>query len=93
MSKPRKKPLGEHNIIGARVVEVRQQNGWKQHELMAMLQSKGMDISEFGMSRLEGQTRVVADYELPMLCEVLGVEIAWLLGMTQSAQCEKHSES
>lgn len=74
--------MGEHNIIGAKVLEVRLQKGWKQHELMAKLQSRGMDISEYGMSRLEGQTRAVADYELPIICETLGVKIEWLLGMT-----------
>jgi len=55
--------------------------GWKQHELMAMLQSEGMEISESGISRLEGCTRAVQDYELLILCTVLRVSVKWLLGM------------
>ena len=44
-----------------------------------MLQSEGMDISETTMSRLEGQTRLVQDFELPILAKVLGVNVEWLL--------------
>jgi len=84
MSKPRTSPLGTRNIVGARVEQVRRMKGLKQHELLAMLQSEGMEISESGMSRLEGCTRAVQDYELPLLCAVLGISVKWLLGMEET---------
>ena len=57
MSKPRITPLGDKNIVGAKVEKLRKDKKIKQKELVAMLQSRGMDICETSMSRLEGQTR------------------------------------
>ena len=39
----------------------------------------GMDISDTSMSRLEGQTRLVQDFELPCLAQALGISIEELL--------------
>ena len=80
MSKPRRSPLGNLNIIGQKVTSVRKKKGIKQRDLVAMLQSRGMDICDTSMSRLEGQTRRVQDYELPIIAEALGVSVEWLLG-------------
>ena len=80
MSKPRRSPLGNLNIIGQKVSSVRKKKGIKQRDLVAMLQSRGMDICDTSMSRLEGQTRRVQDYELPIIAETLGVSVEWLLG-------------
>ena len=44
-----------------------------------MLQSRGMDICDTSMSRLEGQTRLVQDFEVLILAETLGVTTQWLL--------------
>ena len=79
MSKPRRIPLGKSNIIGQKVMRLRKSKGIKQKELVAMLQSRGMDICETSMSRLEGQTRQVQDYELPVIADALGVSVEWLL--------------
>ena len=79
MSKPRKRPLGDLNIVGQRVMLLRKQKGIKQRELVAMLQSRGMDICDASMSRLEGQARKVQDHELPILAEALDVSIEQLL--------------
>ena len=79
MSKPRKAPLGTRNIVGAKVAQVRKAKNMKQKELVAILQSKGMDICDTSMSRLEGQNRLVQDFEVPILAEALGVTIEWLL--------------
>ena len=79
MSKPRKRPLGDLNIVGQRVMLLRKQKGIKQRELVAMLQSRGMDICDASMSHLEGQARKVQDYELPILAEALDVSIEQLL--------------
>ena len=79
MSKPRKVPVGQRNIVGAKVVQIRQEKNIKQKDLVALLQSKGMDISDTSMSRLEGQNRLVQDFEVPVLAEALGVSVDWLL--------------
>jgi len=80
MSKPRKVPLGTRNIVGAKVERIRKEKHIKQKDLVAMLQSKGMDICDTSMSRLEGQNRLVQDFEIPILAEALGVTVEWLLG-------------
>ena len=51
-----------------------------------MLQSAGMDIGETSLSRLEGQTRLVQDFEIPILAKTLGVSAAWLLGEEEEQQ-------
>lgn len=79
MAKPRKTPLGTRNIVGAKVEKVRRQKNIKQRELVAILQSMGMDIGEASMSRLEGQLRLVQDFEVPILAKALNVSVEWLL--------------
>lgn len=79
MAKPRKTPLGTRNIVGAKVEKIRKQKNIKQRELVAILQSMGMDISETSMSRLEGQIRMVQDFEIPILAKALDVSVEWLL--------------
>lgn len=79
MSKPRRTPLGTRNIVGAKVARIRKEKRMKQKELVAILQSRGMDICDTSMSRLEGQNRLVQDFEVPILAEALGVSAEWLL--------------
>ena len=67
------------NIVGAKVEQLRKEKGIKQKDLVAMLQSHGMDICDTSMSRLEGQTRLVQDFEVVILADVLGVSVQWLL--------------
>ena len=83
MSKPRKTPLGDKNIVGAKVEQLRKEKKIKQKDFVAMLQNRGMDICDTSMSRLEGQIRLVQDYEVVILAEVLGVTVEWLLSGNQ----------
>ena len=83
MSTPRKKPLGTRNIVGAKVAQLRVKKDIKQKDFVAILQSSGMDITESRFSRLEGQERFVADYEVPILAKALGVSVEWLLDQDQ----------
>ena len=78
--KTRKLALGNRNIIGKRVTEARAVRGMKQVELLAKLQTAGIDISSPALSLLEGQKRPVFDFELAALADVLGVSVDWLLG-------------
>ena len=78
--KTRKLPLGNRNIVGARVTEARNMRGMKQNELLARLQTVGVDISSPALSLLEGQKRPVSDFELAALSDILDVSVDWLLG-------------
>ena len=52
----------------------------KQIELLARLQTEGIDISVPALSLLEGQKRPVSDKELLALSNILGVSADWLIG-------------
>ena len=76
----RKLQLGDRNIVGSRVTEMRKKLGMKQIDLLARLQVMGVDISPPALSLLEGQKRPVSDIELNALADILGVSADWLLG-------------
>lgn len=57
--------------------------GMKQVELLARLQTRGIDISVPALSLLEGQKRPVTDTELAALSDILSVSVDWLLGRTE----------
>lgn len=78
--KPRQLALGDKNMIGARVTQVRKAKGMKQVELLAKLQLAGVDMSTPALSLLEGQKRPVTDKELNALADILNVSADWLLG-------------
>lgn len=75
----RNQPLGNKNLIGARVEQERKRLGIKQKELLAQLQVRGVDLNASGLSKLEGQLRSVTDIELLALADILGVSLRWLL--------------
>ncbi|WP_339198135.1 helix-turn-helix transcriptional regulator [Paenibacillus sp. FSL P4-0176] len=78
--KHRQEPPGDKNIIGSRVVAIRKSKGIKQREFLARLQTLGLDISQTSLSRLEGQYRLVQDYEVVMIAKALEVSVGYLLG-------------
>ncbi len=78
--KTRNLALGDKNIIGARVTEARLAQNMRQNELLARLQTAGVDLSTPALSLLEGQKRPVSDIELNALADVLNVSVDWLLG-------------
>lgn len=77
--KPRKDPPGDKNIIGKKVVAIRQKKNIKQKDFLAKLQTLGMDISATSLSRLEGQYRLVQDYEVVAIAKALDVSVEELL--------------
>lgn len=78
--RPRKLELGDRNLVGERVTQARLRLGMKQVELLAKLQTSGIDISTPALSLLEGQKRPVSDFELCALADALHVSVDWLLG-------------
>ena len=77
--RPRSQPLGNKNLIGARVEAARKEQGMKQKELLAQLQVRGVDLNGSGLSKLEGQLRQVTDSEILALSDILNVSLDWLL--------------
>ena len=67
-------------MVGARVTEARVRRGMKLKDLLAKLQTEGVDISYPALSLLEGQKRPVSDFDLDALAKVLNVSVDWLLG-------------
>jgi transcriptional regulator with XRE-family HTH domain len=78
--KPRQQPIGDKNIIGSKVAAIRKERQIKQKDFLARLQTLGMDISATSLSRLEGQHRLVQDYELVIIAKALEISIDNLLG-------------
>lgn len=72
---------GKKNICGERVREARKKMGLSQEKLAAKLQVEGINIERDSVSRIEIGTRFVADFELSVLCKVLGVTPDHLLGI------------
>ena len=72
---------GSKNICGRRVKEARRSLNLSQEELAARLQVEGVNIERDSVSRIEIGTRFVADYELLVLCKILGVTPSYLLGL------------
>lgn len=77
--KPRKLPLGDMNVVGANITRIRLEKGLKQKDLLAKLQSSGMDITGSCLSKIEGQTRMVTDKDLLIIADVLDIEPQELL--------------
>lgn len=71
--------VGNKNLVGQRVLSIRSSKGIKQKDFLARLQTLGMDISATSLSRLEGQQRQVADYELVILARALDLTVEQLL--------------
>lgn len=71
--KPRKYPLGEMNVVGANITKIRLEKGLKQKELLAKLQSEGMELTGSCLSKIEGQTKMVTDKDLLIIAKALGV--------------------
>lgn len=77
--RPRTQKIGDKNICGARIEERRHSLSMKQKELLAQLQVKGVDMSSSALSKIEGQIRVLSDFELLAFAEILDVDPMWLL--------------
>lgn len=73
-------PGERFNLCGERVRDARAKAGWSQEQLAAKLQLAGLQLGQMAVSRIETGKRVVPDFELPIIAEVLGVTTDWLLG-------------
>ena len=72
---------GRKNISGERIKDARLLNRMTQADLSARMQIRGIAIERDSISRIEAGTRFVADYELLVFSEELGVTVGYLLGI------------
>jgi len=73
-------PLGSRNTAGARIRETRKHRKIRPMDLLAKLQIAGVDISASTLSLIERQNRPLADWELRIFADILGVSTDWLIG-------------
>ena len=71
--KPRLKPLGDKNMIGANVTKIRKLNHMSQKELAISMQLLGCDINYTSLSKLEGQTRIATDREVYVIAKIFDI--------------------
>ncbi|MFA5263841.1 MAG: helix-turn-helix domain-containing protein [Opitutaceae bacterium] len=76
MTRPTKKP---RNVVGPQIRVLRSRRGWSQPVLAAKCQLVGWDVSRDIIARIELRVRWVADFELMLLAQVLGVPVGSLL--------------
>ena len=71
---------GVKNISGDRIRQARTAKRLSQEALAAKMQVSGVVIEREAISKIETGDRFVADYELRVFSEVLGVSLDWLTG-------------
>jgi transcriptional regulator with XRE-family HTH domain len=71
---------GRRNVSGERVRQKRAERKITQAELAARVQCEGAALEQDAISRIELGQRMVQDYELRALAEVLGASMDWLAG-------------
>jgi len=70
------------NLCGDRVRAARAMRKLSLDELALKCQFNGVQMTKFILSRIERKERHVVDGELVALAEVLDVDVAWLLELT-----------
>ena len=70
---------GRKNVSGERIRELRIKRRMSQSELAARLQVEGVILERDSISRIESGARFVADYELYIFANILGVDMMSLV--------------
>ena len=74
---------GMKNVSGSRIRQARRALKLSQTELAAQLQVRGVVLERDTISRMEIGDRIVADYELRTMAEILKVDVAWPLNVEE----------
>lgn len=75
---------GKCNICGERVRSAREAQNLSQEALAAKIQLNGHSLTQKAISRIETGSRIVPDYEIPLLADALNVDPLWLIGLTNA---------
>ena len=70
---------GDKNLIGQRLVELRQIHGLSQRDLAQKLQLAGYDIDKNVITRIETNKRYVSDIEIKAFASVFNVSYDFLI--------------
>lgn len=76
--KTRKQEYGTANVIGKNIERLRKQQGIKQKDFIARIQTMGCDMNPTSYSKLEGQVRTATDWEIFVIAKTLGVSMEQL---------------
>lgn len=71
--------LGNKNIAGIRIREIRRQKKISQSELAARMQTLGVNMDQKVISKIERNQRIVTDYEIVCFSKALKVAKGSLL--------------
>jgi hypothetical protein len=76
---------GARNLVAVRMRRARLafEPPLTQDQLAGRLAAKGEKLDRFAITKIECGRRCVFDFELPLLAEVLKVDVRWLLGMQE----------
>lgn len=77
-----------HNYCGEVIRQLRLKKGMSQEQLATSLQLAGLSFSQKSVSRLESGKRLIPDYELPFLANVLGVTVSELFRLCEEYACD-----
>ncbi len=75
----RKAPIGNKNIAGQNIERIRLEKGLKQKYIIEKMRIRGINLSISTYSKIEGQLRLLCDYELAAIAEILDVPVSSLL--------------
>ncbi|MBQ9252437.1 MAG: helix-turn-helix transcriptional regulator [Clostridia bacterium] len=68
-----------HNITGEQIKRRRKEKGLTQEQVVAQMQVAGIQIDQKAISRIESGDRVITDYELMKMADILGVSVDQLI--------------
>ncbi|MBO5052134.1 MAG: helix-turn-helix transcriptional regulator [Clostridia bacterium] len=80
--KIRKQEYGNANMVGRNIERLRKEQGIKQKDFIAKIQTMGCDMNPTSYSKLEGQVRSATDRELYVIAKILGVAMEALFEET-----------
>ncbi len=69
-----KKYNNKANVIGSLLTKYRKQKGLSKEEVCRRVQLYGIDINRVELYRMEKEISIVKDFELIVLCKVLGID-------------------
>ena len=78
MPKPRSN-TGDKNLIGKRLIELKNKHGLSQRDLAAQLQLIGIDMDRNVITRIETNKRYVTDIELQALAKIFHISYDYLI--------------
>lgn len=83
MRNPKIRDHGVRNVVGGltRLARLAFNPPLTQDQLSGRLAAKGLALDRVAITKIECGQRCVFDFEVPVLAEVLKVDVRWLLGI------------